>query len=245
MLALVVITLNERDRLEACLSSVPAADEVVVVDSGSTDGTPELAERLGARVVRTDWPGHVAQKNRALELARSSWVLSLDADERLSATAHAAMVAALRDPGPTVGFGFARCSRWQGRYLRYGRWYPDRKLRLVRRGHGRWSGQNPHDRLAIEGPVRWIDGDILHDPYRSLGEHLATVDRYSSTAAREIAASGARVGPMTPWARSALHFVDGALWRLGVLDGWRGLAVAGLGARATYLKWARARALRP
>jgi len=245
VLSLVVITLNEHDRLEGCIASVPAAREVVVVDSGSTDGTVELAESLGARVIRSPWPGHVAQKNRALQLARQPWVLSLDADERLSERAHAALVCALRRPTEIAGFGFARCSRWQGRYLRHGRWYPDRKVRVVRRGHGRWGARDPHDLLAVDGPIAWLEGDILHDPYRDLAEHLATMDRYSAIAAGELAAAGHRCSAIYPWTRGALHFADAALLRLGLLDGWRGLAVAGLGARYTWQKWSRLRAAQP
>src|SRR5690606_22353197 len=138
----VVIAKNEADRLESCLGSVPFADEVIVLDSGSTDGTPEVAERCGARVLRTDWPGHVIQKNRALAEASRDWVLSLDADERLSTEAAAELREALERPGDAVGFSFPRCSSWLGHPIRHGRWYPDRKLRVVRRGRGRWVGDD-------------------------------------------------------------------------------------------------------
>lgn len=243
MLSLVVIAQDEEDRLERCLRSVPFADEVVVLDSGSTDRTVEVAERCGARVVRTDWPGHVAQKNRGLEQARGDWVLSLDADEWLTERAGRSIRDALAQPAGAVGFRFARCSEWQGRAIRHGRWYPDRKVRLVRRGLARWEGDDPHDRLVVEGPVRDLDGDIGHQPYRSFAEHLATMDRYTATHARSLCARGVRSHWWDVTFRPPLHFVDAFLLRRGFLDGGRGLALAGLGSAYVALKWGRLRRL--
>lgn len=245
MLTLAVITLNEVDRLEACLSSVPFADEILVVDSGSSDGTVELARSLGARVVQTDWPGHVAQKNRALDLATGDWVLSLDADERLSPEAAEAVASVLEAPGGIEAVGLRRCSEWQGRYIRHGRWYPDRKVRLIRRGAGRWAGDDPHDRLVVQGRVRWLKHDILHVPYRSFQEHRSTMDRYSAASARSLASRGIRARWFDLLLRPPLHFVDSLLLRAGFLDGWRGVALAVLGARYVWLKWSRLRRLAP
>lgn len=239
MLSLVIIARDEADRIADCIRSVPAADEVVVFDSGSTDGTPELAESLGARVVRTDWPGHVAQKNRALAAAQGDWVLSLDADERLSPGAAVEVSAVLAAPGEAVGFSFPRCSRWLGRPIRHGRWYPDRKLRLVRAGVARWTGDDPHDRLEANGPVRRLVGDIDHFPFRDFGEHLATIQRYGALSA----ASLARRGVSAHWYDLALrppaHFLDAWLLRRGFLDGMPGLMLAGLGASHVLAKWGR------
>lgn len=243
MLTLAVITLNEVDRLEACLRSVPFADEVLVLDSGSTDGTLELARGLGARVVSTDWPGHVAQKNRALAMASGDWILSLDADERLSERAGQVLQRALRSPGEHAGFGLRRCSRWQGRYIRHGKWYPDRKLRIVRRGLGRWGGDDPHDTLRIDGPVRWLDADILHEPYRDYREHLGTIERYTSASARSLHERGVRARCFDLCVRPPLHFIDALLLRVGFLDGWRGVALAGLGAWYVWLKWSKLRGM--
>ena len=147
-LSLVVIAKNEADRIAACIGSVPFADECIVVESGSSDRTVEVARAAGAVVISTDWPGHVAQKNRALSRATNDWILSLDADEQLSPLAAAQIQVAVAAPGNTVGFSFPRCSHWAGRAIRHGRWYPDRKLRLVRRGCGSWGGLDPHEHKA-------------------------------------------------------------------------------------------------
>lgn len=237
--SLVVIAKNEADRIADCLASVPFADELLVLDSGSTDGTPEVAEALGARVIRTDWPGHVIQKNRALAEARGDWALSLDADERLSPAAQAEARAALAAPGDAVGFSFPRCSHWLGRPIRHGRWYPDRKLRLVRRGRGRWGGLDPHDLLSADGPVTRLSGDILHFPYRTLAEHLSTIDRYSRISADGMRARGQRAHLWDLALRPPAHLVDALVLRRGLLDGPRGVAIAGLGAAHTLLKWGR------
>ncbi len=239
MLSLVVITRNEADRIGACLDSAPLATERLVLDCGSTDDTVAIARARGARVIETDWPGHVRQKNRGLAAARCPWILSLDADERLSTEAAASLAAALAAPGDAAGFSFARCSTWQGRPIRHGRWYPDRKVRVVRAGAGAWVGDDPHDRLAVSGRVVRLAGDVLHDPYRSLREHLDTIDRYTRLHAASLHARGVRARWWDVAARPPLHFVDALLLRRGFLDGGRGLALAGLGASHTLLKWGR------
>jgi glycosyltransferase involved in cell wall biosynthesis len=240
VLTLVVIAVDEEDRLGRCLESVPCAVEKVVLDSGSTDGTRRVAEACGARFVRADWPGHVAQKNRALSLASQPWVLSLDADEWLEPEAAEAVARVVADPPAGVdGFRFARCNHWLGTPIRHGRWYPDRKLRLVRRGRGRWVGDDPHDQLVVDGEVADLPGDIGHIPYRDMAEHLRTIDRYTAISARSLAARGVRARRRDLLLRPPLRFVDAYLLRAGFLDGGPGLALAGLGAAYTGLKWGR------
>ncbi len=238
MLSLAIIAKNEADRIAACIASVPFAGEVLVLDSGSTDGTPEVAQAAGARVVRTDWPGHVAQKNRALLQARGDWVLSLDADERLSPAAAAEIAAWIAAPGG-AGASFPRCSHWLGRPIRHGRWYPDRKVRLVRRGTGRWAGDDPHDRLEVGGPVHPMRGDILHFPYRDLDEHLATMNRYGAISAASLARRGVTAHWYDVALRPPAHFLDAWVVRRGFLDGLPGLVLAGLGASHVLAKWGR------
>ncbi|MBN1335239.1 MAG: glycosyltransferase family 2 protein [Deltaproteobacteria bacterium] len=235
-LSVVIIACNEADRIGDAIRSVAFAHEVVVLDSGSTDGTPEVARGLGARVVRTDWPGHVAQKNRALAEAAHPWVLALDADERVGAPLAEAIRRVLAEDPPVEGFHVCRRNHWLGRPLVGGGWYPDRRLRLVRRGRGRWVGEDPHDRLEVPGPTASLHGDLEHHPYRDLGEHLSTLDRYSATWA---AGTNRRAHWWDLAVRPPWRFVRGYLLQGGYRDGTRGLVVASLGALYTLLKWSR------
>jgi len=232
----VIIARDEADRLPAAIRSVAFAEEVLVLDSGSSDATMEVARRLGARVVETDWPGHVAQKNRGLGMASHDWVLSIDADERVSPALAAAVRAVLEREPEQAGFAVSRRNFYLGRALRAGGWYPDRRLRLVRRRRARWRGQDPHDLLAVEGPTGCLQGDLLHHPYRDLGEHLSTIDRYSR---RFVEVSEARARWYDLALRPPWRFARGYLLQAGFLDGVRGLMVAVLGAVHCLLKWGR------
>src|SRR5690606_1878985 len=152
----------------------------------------DIARELGARVVERDWPGHVQQKNFALECATHDWVLCLDADERVSPELRAAILKALERDDLPAGFRFPRRNRYLGRWIRHGGGCPGRTLGLFRRSRGRWAGQNPRDRVHVDGPVVDLDGDLLHDSYRSLSDHLRTIDSFTTIAAREKLAEGAR-----------------------------------------------------
>lgn len=242
MLSAVIITRDEADRIERAVRSVSFADEVVVLDSGSTDDTVARARALGARVEVADWTGHVAQKNRALSLCRGDWVLSLDADEWVSEPLRDAVLAALRAPD-AAGYRVARRNLWLGHELRGGRWYPDARVRLARRARARWEGEDPHDRLVVDGPVADLPGELYHEPYRSLAEHLLTVDRYSRIGAEAARRAGRRAGWLDLLVRPPWHFVRAFVLEGGWRDGVPGLVVAGLGALHTLLKWARLRGL--
>ncbi len=237
MLSAVIIARDEADRIEDAIRSVAFADECVVLDSGSRDDTVARARALGARVIETDWPGHVAQKNRALAEARGDWILSIDADERVTEPLRAAILAALAAPAAD-GYRVARRNWWLGHRLAHGHWYPDRRVRLARRDRARWGGEDPHDVLIVDGRVADLPGDLDHHPYRSLAEHLATIERYSAIGAR-------RGSWLDVLVRPGWHFFRGYVLRRGFLDGVPGLVVASLGALHTLLKWSRPRLERP
>jgi glycosyltransferase involved in cell wall biosynthesis len=233
-----IVACDEEDRLPACLDSLGFCDEILVVDSHSRDRTRELAAARGARVLERDWPGHVAQKEFAIRQAAHDWVLCVDADERIS-PALAAEIARLREANfdGCAGYAFPRLSRYLGREIRHGTWYPDWKLRLFDRRRGRWGGRDPHDRVEVEGPTRRLAGDLLHDPYRSFGEHLATIDRYTTIMAEHLHADGRRAGIADLLFRPPLRFLDFYVWRRGFLDGWRGFLLALLAAHNVRLKY--------
>jgi glycosyltransferase involved in cell wall biosynthesis len=239
-----IISFQEADRIGDCLRSLAFCDEIVVVDSGSTDGTADVARALGARVIVRDWPGFVAQKEFAVRAAAHDWVLCLDSDERLSATLRREIeeLRARGFPGAS-GWTMPRCTSYLGRWIRRGGWYPDRQLRLWDRRRGHWGGNDPHDRVELEGPVAALSGDILHDSYRSFADHLRTVDRYTTIMAEGLNARGRRVRAIDLVSHPLARFVRFYVLKLGLLDGWRGFVIASMAAYYGFLKYAKLAAL--
>jgi len=235
-----IITRDEEDRLGDCLASLAGVDEIVVVDSGSTDATRAVAEAAGARVVERDWPGHVAQKNRAVEMATHDWVLCLDADERLSPELDAAIRAVKRDgPGAVRGYHLNRHTEYLGRWINHGGWYPQWRLRLFDRRAGGWTGVDPHDRVEVSGSTARLSGDLRHHTYRDLSDHVRTINSFTSIAARERRSAGRRFSPVM--------MIVGPLWRisrtyvlrLGFLDGRPGLVLGDMAGYYVFLKHAK------
>ena len=231
-----VITLNEVDRLGDCLASLGFCDEVVVVDSFSTDATVGLAEHAGARVVQRTFDGYRSQKQFAVDLASHPWVLCLDADERISPEL-AASILRVRDLGfaGAAGYRFARLSSYFGRFLRHGNAYPDRVLRLFDRRLGGWRGEREvHESASVDGAVRRLDGDLLHFPYRSLANQLAKTESYARMMATHDFARGKRASLARLVLSPAWRFWRGFVLRGGFLDGWHGLVYAYV--RANYVR---------
>jgi glycosyltransferase involved in cell wall biosynthesis len=181
----------------------------------------------------------VEQKNRAIEAASHDWILSIDADERLSEE----LVKCIQELEPEAqgvfGYSFPRLSWWMGRPIRHGSWYPDARVRLFDRRRARWGGRNPHDRVELEGPSARLDAVLIHHPYRDMGEHLRTIDRYTQISADTAIQAGLRAHCWDPVIRPALHFVKAILFKMGFLDGVRGWCLAVLGAAYVSLKWTR------
>ena len=223
-----IITFNEADRIDDCLASLDFCDDLVVVDSLSSDDTRERAAARGARVVERAFDGFRSQKAYAVAQARHDWVLCLDADERVDATLRASIEAACaRGFDAAAGFRFARLSEYFGAFLRHGNAYPDRVLRLFDRRRGGWRGEREiHEAVSLDGPVRTLAGNLEHHPYRSLSEQLAKQERYAQMMAEHLHARGKRATLrnilLNPWWR----FVRGYVLRGGFLDGWRGLLYA-------------------
>jgi glycosyltransferase involved in cell wall biosynthesis len=222
-----IITFNEADRIEACLRSLEFCDEIIVVDSHSTDGTRELAAALGARVMERDWPGYRSQKQFAVEAAGNDWVLCLDADERVTGSLRAE-VEALRSQGfpGAAGWSIPRITDYFGRFLRHGNAYPDRLVRLFDRRRGGWHGYEIHENTRISGPVQRLRGHLEHYSYRSLTDHLNRMQRYADLMAQALYARGRRCGLTPVLLNPPWRFLRGYVLRLGFLDGWRGLVFA-------------------
>jgi glycosyltransferase involved in cell wall biosynthesis len=235
-----IIAMNEEDRLPDCIRSVSFCDEVVVVDSHSSDRTREIAQAMGARVIERDWPGHVAQKEFAIRAASHDWVYCIDADERVSQPLRRE-IEALRDAGfPThAGWRSPRLSSFLGRWMRLGGWYPNWQLRLFDRRRGCWGGNNPHDHVLLKGTAGRLRGDLLHHPYRSFAEQLATIDKYTTIMAQGMHARGKRVGTVQLVCSPLAYFLRFYFVRLGFLAGWRGFLQACLAAHYGRMKYAK------
>ena len=236
-----IIAFNEADRIVACIESLTFCEEIVVVDSHSTDATRELATQMGARVIERDWPGYTEQKQFAVQSAQNDWVLCIDADERVSKEL-AAEITGLAESGfvgDCVGYHFPRLTRWEGRWIRGGTWYPDSQLRLFNRQHGGWKGGQVHEKVCLDGPVAQLSGDLFHESYRDLDEHLRTIAKYTRLGAGNLATSGRRATYMDLWLRPLTRFLRFFVIGRGFLMGWRGLSLAILGAYYVHLKYLR------
>lgn len=243
-----VMTLNEADRIDACLESVAWCDEIVVVDAHSTDDTRARAAAHGARVIERDWPGHAAQREFSVRAAAHDWVLCIDADERASAPL-AAEIRRLRDRGfngPEAGWSMPRVSAYLGRWIRHGTWYPDRTLRLFDRRRGRvvpHRDYDLHERVVLDGAQGSLAHDLLHVPYRDLSDHLRRIDRYTTIMAEGLHARGRRARAPDLVLRPAARFLKFYVLKAGFRDGWQGLLLAYLAAHYVRLKYAKLLAL--
>lgn len=231
-----IIAFNEAARIGDCLASLRFCDEIVVVDSGSTDDTRAICEAFGARVLQRDFDGFRSQKAFAVEQAVHDWVLCLDADERVDDTLRASMEAArARGFDGAAGYRFARLSEYFGKFLRHGNAYPDRVLRLFDRRSGGWRGSREiHEAASVDGAVRTLDGDLIHYPYRSLQQQLHKTQRYARMMAEHEFARGKRASLAKLVVSPAWRFWRGYVLRGGFLDGWHGLVYAYV--RANYVR---------
>jgi glycosyltransferase involved in cell wall biosynthesis len=236
-----IITLNEERNIARSIESLRCCDEIVVVDSGSTDRTVEIAANLGARIVESPWPGYAKQKNQAAAQAANDWILSLDADEALS-EALEAEIWRLRKSGPEHdAYTMPRMAQYLGKWIMHSGWYPDRKVRLYDRRKASWVGEFVHESVQVSGSVGHLSEAILHYTCDSVSEHLRTLDQYTTLAAEEVVASGHKVR----WSNLILDptwtFLRTYVFQLGFLDGLEGLMIAHMAATYTYLKYAKAR----
>lgn len=236
-----IITLNEERNIARAIESLRCADEILILDSGSTDRTIELAKNLGATVIESGWLGYAKQKNWVAGQATHDWILSLDADEALS-EALEAEIWNLKKSGPRFdAYTMPRLARYLGRWILHSGWYPDRKVRLYDRRKAKWVGEFVHESVVAEGRVGHLESNILHFTCDSLSEHMRTLDRYTTLAAQEIAARKTKV-PLWKVALSpAWTFFKTYVVQRGFLDGLEGVTIAYMAAFYTFLKYSKAR----
>jgi glycosyltransferase involved in cell wall biosynthesis len=238
-LTVTVITRDEAANIAAALQSVAWADEIVVVDSGSTDDTVAIARRHATRVEVREWPGYSAQKNYAAGIASNDWILSIDADERVTPELAAEIREALASEPAARGYRIPRVAWYLGRWIRSTDWYPDYQLRLYDRRAGRWNGRRVHESIDLQGTPGQLRHELQHYAYRDISHHLATIDRYTTLAAEQWLADGRTTNGVELFIHPRLAFVRNYLLRGGITDGEAGLLVSKLNAYYVFLKLAK------
>ncbi|MGC8604299.1 MAG: glycosyltransferase family 2 protein [Desulfomonilaceae bacterium] len=236
----VIITKNEEDRIVTLLKSLRFADEIVVVDSGSSDKTLEICRSYGAKIFHQKWLGYVAQKQYAMEQASCDWILSLDADEMIPEETQLEIAKELSTNDLEIkAFSFPRLSWYLNRWIRHGGWFPDRKIRLIRRGHARWVGHALHEKLEVNGNVKHLKSPIIHYVYRNISDQITTIDSFSTVFASRRKSRFPRIYLSLGLLHSVAKFFECAIWKLGVLDGAPGLIIAVNSAFYVFLKHAK------
>lgn len=235
-----IITCNEERNIARAMESLRCCDEIVVVDSGSIDRTPEIAGKLGARVVESPWGGYARQKNLAAERASHDWILSIDADEALS-EALEGEIWHIKKRGPQYdAYTMPRLAQYLGRWILHSGWYPDRKIRLYDRRKARWVGEFVHESVQVDGRIGHLQSDLLHFTCNSLSEHLKTMDRYTTLAAEQLVAQKAHIGWPKLLFDPPLTFCRSFIVRRGYLDGVEGLTIAYMAALYNFVKYVKA-----
>lgn len=238
-LSVTVITRNEAADVGEALASATFADEIVVVDSRSTDETVAIARRYTDRVVVRDWNGYIDQKNYAASIASHDWILSLDADERVTPGLAAEITAVLASEPREAAFRMPRVTWHLGRWIRTTDWYPDFQLRLYDRRRARWSGRYVHEAVTVDGEVGRLRGELQHYAYRDIADHLETIDRYTTDAARQMHEAGRRAGLLQIAGHPPLAFLRNYIARGGIRDGAPGLVISALNSYYVFLKFAK------
>jgi glycosyltransferase involved in cell wall biosynthesis len=239
-LSVVIITFNEAKNIERCLSSVKrVADEIIVLDSFSTDLTVELAIKMGASVSQQKFAGYIQQKNAALELANNNYVLCLDADEALDENLIESILLT-KINFSAKAYNFNRCTSYCGRFIRNGSWYPDKKTRLFDKRFAQWGGVNPHDKIELKGPdktIKHLKGNMLHFSYYTIEEHIARINNYTTISANALHAKGVRSNWIKILVNPFWRFMYGYFIRMGFLDGFYGFIIAVNCSHETFQKY--------
>ena len=236
-LTVTIITLNEAAHIAAAIDSASFADEIVVVDSGSTDGTVDIARAKGVRLLSREWTGYVDQKNFAADQASHDWIFSLDADERIPAGLAAEIREVLAREPPYRGYRVPRMTYHLGRWIRTTDFYPDYQTRLYNRQFGRWRGRYVHESVGIDGPSGQLKSDLQHYSFSDIRDQIQRINHYSTLSARQMYEAGRRTGPIEILIHPPAAFVRNYILRRGFLDGTAGLTISLMNAWSVGLKF--------
>ncbi len=236
----VIITFNEEERLPAALQSLEGiASEIIVVDSHSTDDTVKIARNFGCRVFIRDWTNYADQKNFGQSQASFPWILSLDADERLSPELREEIISLLPTEPECAGFSMPRRVFYLGRWIRHGGWYPDRRVRLFRRDRAFWEGEYVHEKLVVNGEIKKLKGDILHFTYRHITDHMRRINLFSELGAKKLYVQRKKCHWYHLIFLPIFRFIRNYIFLGGFLDGFPGLVIAGLSSYAIFARYAK------
>ena len=237
-----IITFNEEKNIERCITSLRnVADEVVIIDSGSTDRTVEIAKDLKATIFTNPFKGHIQQKNFAITKTQYDWVISLDADEALSEELTASILA-VKENLKGSGYIFSRLTNYCGKWIKHCGWYPDAKTRLWRKGTAKWEG-SIHEKLKSQLPIKSIKGDILHYSYPSISFHLSKINHFTDFMAKEMLEKGKKGSLIKLIVSPPFKFLKKYIFQLGFLDGYAGFIVSTMAAYYVFVKYAKLRIL--
>ncbi len=237
-----IITFNEEHNIGECLESLAWADEIIVIDSGSTDKTEEICRKNGVRFYVHPFTGFRDQKNRALEKASNDWIISLDADERVTAGLKEEIINRLGEQ-ERDGYFVPRLNFYGDKFIKHSGWYPDRKIRVWRRSKGKWVGRNVHEKVEVNGSVGYLQNGITHFTFRGIGDNLRRIDLYSTLAAQERVRAGGRFSLVKLLFKPPVKFIRSYLLKLGFLDGIEGLIIAMMGCSMKFLEEVKVREL--
>ena len=240
-----IITFNEEKNLERCLESLTGVvDEIVVLDSFSSDRTQSIAETFTVKFYAQKFKGHIEQKNDAIDLTTHAMVLSLDADEALSPELKASILTLKNGEAPTAA-KMKRLTNYCGKWIRHSGWYPDKKIRLFNKAHARWGGQNPHDTVLVDKgyKVLELEGDLLHYSFYTKDQHIQQIHSFSDIASRAAFKKGKKSYFLTPYIKATAKFIKAYFIKQGILDGKEGWQISTLSAWASYLRYVKLRNL--
>jgi glycosyltransferase involved in cell wall biosynthesis len=241
----VIITFNEERNIERCITSLKnVCDEIIVLDSFSTDQTEAICRALHVKFLQHAFDGHIQQKNRALQLAETEWVLSLDADEALTDELSDSILKVKQNPSGEA-YAFNRLTNYCGHWVKHCGWYPDTKIRLVKKDGAQWTGVNPHDRLERidQGKVETLTGDLLHYSYYTKEDHFKQIEYFGNIASKELFDQGKNISLAMLYVKVGNQFIKSFLIKLGMLDGKTGFLISIRSAYATYVKYRKLRML--